>query len=86
MEIPFEQGVELTTDHPESHYGCPVLIVYGDPYGPSDALPLTAAESAGVYGAQYVVERASEGDWGRERLEYMRRYCAQWPAGPQVVE
>lgn len=42
MEIQIEHdGMEyvLTTEHPASHYGIPVLLVNGREYGPADVLP-----------------------------------------------
>lgn len=35
----FDAEVELTTDHPASHYGQPVLLINGEPYGIEDVTP-----------------------------------------------
>jgi hypothetical protein len=36
MKIKIKEGIELTTEHPASSYGIPVLILNGKPYGPCD--------------------------------------------------
>lgn len=41
----------LTTDHPASSYGLPVLVVDGEAYGPSDILP--SGESAAAWVARW---------------------------------
>ena len=49
--------IELTTDHPSSSYGIPVLTIDGEAYGPSDETPLELAGRSSALGiVRYLVE------------------------------
>jgi hypothetical protein len=84
----------LTTESPASHYGIPALRIEGKgcadlpDYGPSDVLP------SGVTAGAFVAECASgvlpKGFGGTihpmttATREAARKFCAQWPEGPQI--
>jgi len=84
----------LTTNHPASHYGIPVLVdLDGATYGPADIVQeppeILALFSDRWTGADYV---ASEITYAYraytippEMREACRLYCSQWPEGPQVA-
>jgi len=84
----------LTTESPASHYGVPVLRVEGK--GTEDWPDLGSADllGSGITAGQFVVECASgvlpKDVGGRihpmseEVREAARRFCAQWPEGPQI--
>ena len=68
--------VLLTTDHPASSYGIPVLVVNNQAYGPADKV-----QFSGRYAAAIAVEWAI--DRPIEDQVKASRFCRQWPQGPQ---
>lgn len=66
--------MKLTTDHPASSYGIPVLVDDdGNAFGPADVIPafrVTAAEYVSIAAHHFGEENASA-------------FCASWPEGPQ---
>jgi hypothetical protein len=86
----------LTTNSPMSNYGIPVFRLaqeFDDPdrrtdYGPTDLIMHgEAAETFGPEPAAETIARWVEGQ--REALpdevvDAARRFCAQWPEGPQI--
>ena len=87
----------LTTNSPMSHYGCPALRLaepFDDPdrttdYGPADLVTHgEAAETFGPEPAAETIVRWVEGQreaLSDEAVGAAKRFCAQWPTGPQVV-
>lgn len=66
--------VTLTTDHPASSYGMPVLLVGATPYGPGDALP--TGETAAAYVGRWSLD-PSRTD---EERDLARRFVGLGPA------
>lgn len=81
----------LTTDHPASHYGIPVLVdESGKAYGPTD--PVNTPETDAVFGnkiytaGKMISQHANQkDDLPSDVREKLALYCNQWPNGPQVL-
>lgn len=87
MEIRFDCGYTLTTDHPASHYGLGVLVDNGDGvYGPADLLPV-AERCKEIFGADVrllaaadiICMQATVRLWTDEEIALMQRYLSQMP-------
>lgn len=82
----------LTTDAPGSHYGIPVLRIEGKgvedwpDLGPADHLPsgLTAAQILVLWATRQKPDAGAFTEPSAEGVADARRFCAQWPAGPQI--
>lgn len=80
----------LTTESVASHYGIPVLRIeieaagMIEDYGPADLVQLPDWPQA-VPAAYIVAGWAMRTDRSADERDAARRYCAQWPDGPQVV-
>lgn len=76
----------LTTDSPQSHYGCPVLRIEAEDidgdFGPRDLLG--DPERGFVTAAEVVAGWIGRGDRNESEVEAARRFLQQWPEGPQV--
>lgn len=81
---PYGHTAILTTNSSASSYGVPVLRIEGKglddwpDLGPADALP------SGHTAARLVVNAMDTGFWTPNDIEAGRKFCAQWPDGPQV--
>lgn len=62
--------IELTTDHPQSSYGIPVLLIGGRPYGPGDSI--TALE---------LVAMVADDLGDPEVIAQVKQFCSKW-SGP----
>jgi len=74
---------QLTTEHPKSHYGIPVLLhrQSGDIYGAADVIkPLPNAH---LLTAAAFVLRHSRKLSGEDRVA-AKNFLRQWPDGPQM--
>lgn len=83
MEINLTPSIQLTTNHPASSHGIPVLINRHDsatPYGPADILAYD-----GYYwpAAKHVVRFAAIQKGAEDIQAAAQLFCAQWPDGPQ---
>ncbi len=65
----------LTTDHPASSYGMPVLLIDGEAYGAGDRTPIDAALASDV---AVVAFRRNKLECGRDRVS---AFLAQLPPG-----
>ena len=80
----------LTTEHPASHYGIPVLLGTNPegPFGPADNIVSQAYRD--LFGEEYrsagemVARNVSHNRVPADVIDAARRYCSQWPDGPQV--
>jgi hypothetical protein len=74
----------LTTEHPRSHYGIPVLVnwVSGEGYGPHEIYDFPA-EVGGRQSCAHFVARLGRRLTGAE-LEAARLFLSQWQGGPQL--
>lgn len=70
----------LTTEHPSSSHGVPVLVhrPTGDAYGPGDIANLC---HTGLQPVAHLVCRLVKHK--PEALEAAKQFCSQWPDGPQ---
>jgi hypothetical protein len=79
---------ELTTEHPASHYGIPVLMLYssGRGYGPSQKTYPEKFDSifGGMTAAHTVYTWAINHDLSPETRDFIKSYLGQWPEGPQL--
>lgn len=87
MTIRINEYVELTTEHPASHYGIPVLVTdEGKAYGPSQATYPEKFKS--VFGdmraAHSVYSYAISNELDEETRKFVQLYLGQWPEGPQL--
>lgn len=75
--------VRLTTDHPASHYGVPILVDGdGNSYGPKDVL---GEQTCGVWTAGMFVSHMSLfGDFLGSDIVGASLFCSQDPDGPQI--
>lgn len=76
----------LTTDHPQSRYGIPVLLHRqdGTAYGPADILqPYPSRGMAPA--AHFVVEMVRVKDLDPEARTAVANFLRQWPDGPQLA-
>ena len=82
MKAQLTPSFELTTDHPASHYGIPVLLhrQTGEAFGPADVLK--PYHSVGFITAAAFVVRYGKKLAGDERAG-AENFCRQWPDGPQ---
>jgi hypothetical protein len=82
-------GVVLTTDSSASSYGAPAMRFNSHPgtwrdldewpdMGPSDVTP------SGITAAEVACRAIGQAD--SETLTAIRRFCAQWPEGPQPTD
>jgi hypothetical protein len=71
----------LTTDSPASHNGIPVLRLE---YATGETLDLRASHKHedGISAAEIV--KSTSWCFDSETLAAARRFCAQWPEGPQI--
>ena len=82
MNARLNPSFELTTEHPASQYGIPVLLNHhGEAFGPSDILSLYL-NVGHCSAAAFVVRYANE--LGEAEREAAKQFCRQWPAGPQL--
>lgn len=65
------QRFELTTNHPSSSYGQPVLVVDGQAYGPADVVPGQPIEQTAAW---WVREGASH--LSPEQFALAVKFCA----------
>lgn len=78
----------LTTEHNQSSYGIPVLVIDGDAYGPADPLPYPRPSSLrghkwnGAAAVWLVCRHAAPGN---EYRDAGKSFLSQWPEGPQVA-
>ena len=81
---------ELTTNHPASSYGIPVLAFHssGRGFGPSDRVVSNKFNALwpGDRGtAAYAVYGwAINNELTAQELEFVKSYLGQWPEGPQI--
>ena len=77
----------LTTDSPGSHYGIPVLRIEAEDvdgdFGPADVV---VKKPPFITAADVVCGWAYDRDRTHDEVEAARRFCAQWPDGPQVPD
>ena len=82
MNARLTPSFELTTDHPASRFGIPVLLNHhGDALGPSDTVNLFPSDGQ-CSAAAFVVRYAEQ--LGAAEREAARLFCRQWPDGPQL--
>jgi len=87
MEIKFNTGHILTTEHPASHYQAGVLLdEKGSAFGPYDILPASKQckalfnwELDGLEAGKFIICRAKEKIWSNAEIALMRRYLSQDP-------
>jgi hypothetical protein len=72
--VAINKSARLTTDHPTSSYGAPVLVLEHQAYGPGDTLP------SGEFAASYVGRWSLLPERTPEDLEAARSYLGQWGA------
>jgi len=82
MNARLNPSFELTTEHPASQYGIPVLLNHhGESFGPSDILNLYPSVDH-CSAAAFVVRHAEQ--FGLDDREAAKQFCRQWPDGPQL--
>jgi hypothetical protein len=93
MEIKFENGYTLTTNHPASHYGLGVLLDYNDnPVGVNDHCPSNKnlenyfGLNATLTGGELVVIQSTQKLYSLEESNFMRGYLAQSPNPYPMLE
>lgn len=82
MNICIAPDCFLTTEHPRSNYGLPVLTIDGEAYGPSDSVPNPMQLAGGTAAtAGYWVAWRLNGDVDTtpEMVEAARKFLSQWP-------
>jgi hypothetical protein len=82
MKIEIMNGVELTTDHPQSHYGIPVLLIDGKAFGPCDQAPekmQLAGGSAATAGYWLAWLLNGDDDTTPEMVDAAKSFLSQWP-------
>ena len=86
MHIALSPSLVLTTDHPASSYGRPMLIVNPkiEPqttYGPADVFTY---DQKTWPAAMHVKRFAAIHKEDQAIQEAAKAFCSQWPEGPQV--
>ena len=88
-ELKINEYAILTTEHPASHYGIPVLVTEdGRGYGPSqkthpdkfDVVFNNYRAAHSVYSFAIGLDPVADA----EALEFCKLYLGQWPEGPQI--
>jgi hypothetical protein len=82
IEVTDEKGITigiLTTEHPASSYGRPVLVVGGVTYGPRDVL-----SGNGAVAAYAVSSWATNPFLPDDAYTMAAAFLSQWPEGPQI--
>jgi hypothetical protein len=77
----------LTTEHPASSYGIPVLVTAdGKGYGPADKTYPDKFNTifGGIAAAHSVHSYAISNDLDDDTRDFIKRYLRQWPEGPQI--
>jgi hypothetical protein len=69
----------LTTDHPASSHGVPVVVVGTEAYGPMDTI-------GGRQAAKIVTAWGCKPDRTPDEQDAARAFLRQWPAGPQLPD
>ena len=78
--------IEFTTNHPDSHFGIPALVINGRAFGPADMIEtedVIASEELCQSAAEFVLNMVRQGDANFDP-EGADLFCRQWPDGPQV--
>ena len=81
----------LTTQSPQSHYGCPVLRIEDDDdridgdFGPADLIDFRSLGSGLVSAAEIVYGWAHRPGRTLEEIAAARLFLCQWPEGPQIA-
>lgn len=85
MNIQLTPSFVLTSEHPKSHFGVPVLLhrVDGAVYGPADLLEpyRSHGEATAAHFVHGIVKTLTLDDPQREAVA---KYLRQWPEGPQL--
>jgi hypothetical protein len=82
MTVQLTPSLFLTDERPESRDGIPVLVTSLDAataYGPADILTMYRLTKPAAHFVTTFARQLTGAD-----LEAARRFCAQWPDGPQV--
>ena len=82
MNIEVSPESFLTTEHPQSHYGIPVLLIDGVAYGPMDLAPAAmqlAGGTAATAGYWLAWRLNGDDDTTPEMHEAAESYLSQWP-------
>ena len=88
MEIKFANGMELTTEHPASHYGAGVLLDKdGSVYGPADLVAGSNDLAKKMFGVEIPLQTAGElmksharnNRLSPDALALIRRFVSQDP-------
>ena len=84
-----ETDVWWTDETCSSRYGIGTISFDGDDHGPADIVP---GDSLGRTVAQWLCDSYSwgtrygrDGFYSQEEIEILRRFCSQWPDGPQFT-
>ncbi len=86
--LKIDENCELTTNHPESHNGVPVLHLYanGKGFGPSQKQ--YPEKFNAIFGdkraAHTVYSWAINHELDSETREFVKSYLGLWPEGPQL--
>lgn len=86
--LKIDDFASLTTEHPASHYGIPVLVNRdGRGFGPSQKTYPDKFDS--IFGdkraAHMVYSFALSHNLTNEERQFVKSYLGQWPEGPQLV-
>lgn len=82
MNIEINDGVSLTTDHSQSHYGFPVLLIDGIAYGPMDEVPdkmQLGGGTAATSGYWIAWRLNGDDDTTSEMHAAAENFLSQWP-------
>lgn len=84
MKIQLSPSLSLTTDHPASSYGMPVLVNSADSrqaYGPAD---IVAFYNKPPQPAAMWVRRLAKTLANKDDIQACASFLKQWPEGPQI--
>jgi len=90
--LKIDEYCKLTTSHPASHYGIPVLVYYksGRAFGPSESIvaeKFSAIWSGKSATASYMIcNWATHHDLTVGECKFVKSFLGQWPDGPQLVD
>src|SRR5512137_1311041 len=79
-----------TDETPASRSGIGSIDINGIDYGPADMVP---GDGAGRCVAQWLCDSRGWGDrygrtgpYSKQEIQILRRFCSQWPEGPQFEQ
>lgn len=83
------QPICWTDETCSSRYGFGVLNVGAEDFGPADVIPGTdlpgrTGRTSGKICVDAVVMDRNHGFITTEQVDILRRFCSQWPDGPQI--